>query len=196
MKLLAYASLAGAIALASLTAKEVGKTAPDFSVQDVTGKTVSLADQKGKVVVLEWVNFGCPFVKKHYDSGNLQKLQETYTGKDVVWLSVSSAGKENFVEASKLAQLAKEKGSKASDILVDQDGKMGKAYDAKVTPHLYIITKEGVLVYNGAIDSIATTEAADIPKADKLFANALDNVLAGKPVEHAKNQPYGCGVKY
>ncbi|RYD39454.1 MAG: redoxin domain-containing protein [Verrucomicrobiaceae bacterium] len=196
MKLFAYAAFAGAFALASVTAKEVGKAAPDFSVQDVTGKTVSLADQKGKVVVLEWVNFGCPFVKKHYDSGNIQKLQETYTGKEVVWLSVSSAGKDNFVEGSKLAELAKDKGSKATDILVDQDGKVGKAYDAKVTPHLYIINKEGVLVYNGAIDSIATTEASDIPKADKLFANALDNVLAGKPVENAKNQPYGCGVKY
>lgn len=196
MKLLAYATLASAFAFATVTAKEVGQAAPDFSVQDVNGKTVSLADQKGKVVVLEWVNFGCPFVKKHYDSGNLQKLQETYTGKEVVWLTVSSAGKENFVEGSKLSELAKDHGNKATSFLVDKDGTMGKAYDAKVTPHMYIIDKEGKLVYNGAIDSMPTTEATDVEKADKLFVNAIDNVLAGKPVENAKNQPYGCTVKY
>lgn len=199
MKLFAYATLAGAFALATVTAKEVGKAAPDFSVQDASGKTVSLADQKGKVVVLEWVNFGCPFVKKHYDSGNMQKLQEGYTGKGVVWLSVSSANKDKadtFVEGSKLSEMAKDKGSKATAILVDGDGKVGKAYDAKVTPHMYIIDKDGKLAYSGAIDSLATTEKSDVEKADKLFANALDHVLAGKPVENSKNQPYGCGVKY
>lgn len=199
MKLLAYATLAGAFALASVTAKEVGKAAPDFSVQDTSGKAVSLADQKGKVVVLEWVNFGCPFVKKHYGSGNMQKLQEAYTGKGVVWLTVSSANKDKadvFVEGSKLAELAKDQGNKATAILVDGDGKLGKAYDAKVTPHMFIIDKEGKLAYSGAIDSIPTTEQSDVAKADKLFANALDNVLDGKAVENAKNQPYGCGVKY
>ena len=199
MKLLAYATLAGAFALASVTAKEVGKAAPEFSVQDTSGKAVSLADQKGKVVVLEWVNFGCPFVKKHYGSGNMQKLQEGYTGKGVVWLTVSSANKDKadvFVEGSKLAELAKDQGNKATAILVDGDGKLGKAYDAKVTPHMFIIDKEGKLAYSGAIDSIPTTEQSDVAKADKLFANALDNVLAGKAVENAKNQPYGCGVKY
>lgn len=199
MKLLAYATLAGAFALASVTAKEVGKAAPEFSVQDTSGKAVSLADQKGKVVVLEWVNFGCPFVKKHYGSGNMQKLQEAYTGKGVVWLTVSSANKDKadvFVEGSKLAELAKDQGNKATAILVDGDGKLGKAYDAKVTPHMFIIDKEGKLAYSGAIDSIPTTEQSDVAKADKLFANALDNVLDGKAVENAKNQPYGCGVKY
>lgn len=199
MKLLAYATLAGVFALASVTAKEVGKAAPEFSVQDTSGKAVSLADQKGKVVVLEWVNFGCPFVKKHYGSGNMQKLQEAYTGKGVVWLTVSSANKDKadvFVEGSKLAELAKDQGNKATAILVDGDGKLGKAYDAKVTPHMFIIDKEGKLAYSGAIDSIPTTEQSDVAKADKLFANALDNVLDGKAVENAKNQPYGCGVKY
>jgi hypothetical protein len=198
MKLLAYATLAGAFALATVTAKEVGKAAPEFSVQDTSGKAVSLADQKGKVVVLEWVNFGCPFVKKHYGSGNMQKLQEAYTGKGVVWLTVHSANKDGsaYVEPSKLAETAKDNGNKATAILVDGDGKLGKAYDAKVTPHMFIIDKDSKLVYNGAIDSLATTEQSDIAKADKLFANALDNVLAGKPVENAKNQPYGCGVKY
>lgn len=199
MKLFAYATLAGAFALASVTAKEVGKAAPEFAVQDTAGKVVSLADQKGKVVVLEWVNFGCPFVKKHYGSGNMQKLQETYTGKEVVWLTVSSANKDkpdNFVEGSKLSEMAKDQGSKATAILVDGDGKMGKAFDAKVTPHMFIIDKDGKLAYSGAIDSNPSSEKADVATADKLFANALDNVIAGKPVADAKNQPYGCGIKY
>lgn len=198
MKLLAYATLAGAFAFATVTAKEVGQAAPEFSVQDVTGKAVSLADQKGKVVVLEWVNFGCPFVKKHYGSGNMQKLQETYTGKDVVWLTISSANKDkaDYVEPSKLSEHAKDQGSKATAILVDGDGTVGKAYDAKVTPHMYIIDKEGKLVYNGAIDSISSSEQSDVDKAEKLFANALDATLEGKAVVNAKNQPYGCGVKY
>jgi peroxiredoxin len=199
MKLLAYATLAGAFALASVNAKEVGKAAPEFAVADTAGKTVSLADYKGKTVVLEWVNFGCPFVKKHYGSGNMQKLQETYTGKGVVWLTVSSANKDKadvFVEGSKLSELAKDQGSKATAILVDGDGKLGKSYDAKVTPHMFIIDKDGKLAYSGAMDSEATTDQSDIAKADKFFANALDNVLAGKAVENAKNQPYGCGIKY
>ena len=198
MKLLAYATLASAFAFATVTAKEVGQAAPDFSVQDVNGKTVSLADYKGKAVVLEWFNPGCPFVKKHYDSGNMQKLQESAAGKGVVWLTVSSASKTSgaYLEPSKLGEAAKEKNSKATDILVDAEGKMGKAYDAKVTPHMFIINKEGVLTYSGAIDSISSSDEADVAKADKLFANALDATLAGKTVEDAKNQPYGCGVKY
>lgn len=199
MKLLAYATLAGAFAFASVTAKEVGKAAPEFSVQDTSGKAVSLADHKGKTIVLEWVNFGCPYVKKHYGSGNMQKLQETYTGKGVVWLTVSSANKDKadvFVEGSKLAETAKDQGGKATAILVDGDGAMGKAFGAEVTPHMMIIDKEGKLAYRGEIDSLHTSDQADVAKADKTFANALDNVLEGKAVENANNKPYGCGVKY
>lgn len=199
MKLLAYATLAGAFALASVTAKEVGKAAPEFSVQDAAGKPVSLAEHKGKTIVLEWVNFGCPYVNKQYGSGNMQKLQETYTGKGVIWLTVSSANKDKadaFVEGSKLAEAAKERGSKATAILVDGDGKLGKSYGAEVTPHMMIVDKDGKLAYRGEIDSLHTTEKSDVEKADKTFANALDNVLAGKPVENASNKPYGCGVKY
>lgn len=199
MKLLAYAALAGAFALSSVNAKEVGKAAPEFSVQDAAGKAVSLADYKGKTVVLEWVNFDCPFVKKHYGSGNMQKLQETYTGQGVIWLSVSSANKDKpdvFVEGSKLAERAKEQGSKATDILVDGDGKLGKSYGAEATPHMMIIDKDGNLVYRGEIDSLHTSEKEDVEKADKTFVKALDNVLAGKPVEKANNKPYGCSVKY
>lgn len=194
MKSIAFTILAGAFALVTSHAAEIGKPAPDFSVKNTAGETVDLASVKGKVVVLEWVNYQCPFVKKHYESGNMPKLQETYTAKDVVWLTVSSAaeGKQGYYDATKMAEVAKEQKNKATHTLMDTDGKMGKAYDAKVTPHMFIINKDGVLVYNGAIDS----DSKDPATADKLFANALDAVLAGTPVENAKNKPYGCGVKY
>lgn len=200
MKSIILATLVGAAfsATATATAQEIGKAAPQFTAKNAKGETVSLAEQRGKTVVLEWVNFDCPFVKKHYSSGNMGNLQKEYTGKEVVWLTISSAaeGKEGYYVPSKLAERASKDGNKASHILVDGDGSIGKSYDAKVTPHMFIINKEGVLVYNGAIDSKATTEVADVATADKLFVNALDATLAGKEVENAKNKPYGCGVKY
>ena len=194
MKSIPFTILAGAFALVASHAAEIGKPAPDFSVKNTTGETVDLASLKGKVVVLEWVNYQCPFVSKHYSTGNMPKLQETYTGKDVVWLTVSSAaeGKQGYYDAAKMAEVAKEQKNKATHTLMDTDGKMGKAFDAKVTPHMFIINKDGVLVYDGAIDS----DPKDPSSADKLFAKALDAVLAGSPVENAKNKPYGCGVKY
>lgn len=176
----------------------IGQPAPDFTAKNVKGESVSLADLKGKTVVLEWVNFGCPFVKKHYAGGNFQELQKTYTAKGVVWLTINSAaeGKQGHMESAKMAEEAAKQGNKASHFIMDTDGKVGKAYDAKVTPHMFIIGPDGKLAYDGAIDSKATTEAADIAGAEKLFANALDAVLAGKEVSNAKNKPYGCGVKY
>lgn len=198
MKTILLSALVGAFALVTATAKEIGKAAPDFSAKDAKGATVSLASLKGKTVVLEWFNFDCPFVQKHYSSGSMQKLQADYAGKGVVWISVNSAaqGKEGFLEASKLGETADSKGNKASHVIADGDGTIGKAYAAKTTPHMFIISKEGKLVYDGAIDSKATTEVDDLKTADKLFANALDATLAGKEVVNAKNQPYGCGVKY
>jgi len=194
MKSIVHATVAVAFGLIAAHAAEIGKPAPDFSEKNTNGQTVSLADLKGKVIVLEWVNYNCPFVKRHYSSGNLPKLQETYTGKDVVWLTVSSAaeGKQGYHEAGKMAEVSKEQQNKASHILIDVDGTMGKSYDAKVTPHMFIINKDGILVYDGAIDS----DPKDPATADKLFANALDAVLAGTAVQNPKNKPYGCGVKY
>lgn len=176
----------------------IGQSAPEFTAQNVKGESISLSDFKGKTVVLEWVNFGCPFVKKHYASGNLPELQKTYTGKGVVWLTINSAaeGKQGYMEPAKMAEEAAKQGNKATHFIMDTDGKIGKAYDAKVTPHMFIITKDGKLAYDGAIDSKATTDAADVATADKLFVNALDAVLAGKEAPNAKNKPYGCGVKY
>jgi alkyl hydroperoxide reductase subunit AhpC len=198
MKAIAIATLATAFTLITTQAKEVGQRAPDFTATNLKGESVSLGDFKDKVVVLEWVNFDCPFVKKHYASGNLPQLQETYTGKDVVWLTINSSaeGKQGHAEPAKQAERASAEGNKATHFIADTDGKVGKAYDAKVTPHLFIINKEGVLVYNGAIDSKATTDQADVATAEKYFVNALDATLDGKTVENAKNQPYGCGVKY
>lgn len=186
------------ICSATAWAVEPGDAAPAFTVKNVKGEEVSLAKQKGKVVVLEWVNYECPFVKKHYGSGNIPKLQEKYTGKDVVWITVNSAaeGQQGYLPADELAARSEKEGNKASQIVLDTDGAIGKAYGAKTTPQLVVIDKEGKLAYNGAIDSKATTEAADIASADSYISLALDAVLAGKTVDKAKTQPYGCGVKY
>jgi hypothetical protein len=198
MKLIPFVAIAGAFALATAHAQEIGKPAPDFTAKNTKGEEVALSTLKGKIVVLEWANFDCPFSKKHYTSGNLPKLQESYAGKDVVWLTVNSSaeGKQGYLDPSKAQEVVSEKGNKATHYLLDPAGELGKAYDAKVTPHLFIIDAKGTLVYNGAIDSLGTTEVADIEKADKLFVKALDAVIAGQPVENAKNQPYGCTVKY
>jgi glutathione peroxidase-family protein len=198
MKTLITAAIVGAIAVTSSFAAEVGKAAPAFTAKTAKSTEVSLSDYKDKVVVLEWVNFDCPFVKKHYSSKNMQNLQAAYTEKGVIWLTVNSSaeGKQGYLEASKLAEKTESEGSKATEILVDTDGKVGKAYDAKVTPHMMIITKDGTLAYSGAIDSNSSTKPEDIETADKLFANALDAVLEGKEVPNATNKPYGCGVKY
>ena len=186
------------ICSATAWAVEPGDAAPAFTVKNVKGEEVSLAKQKGKVVVLEWVNYECPFVKKHYGSGNIPKLQEKYTGKDVVWITVNSAadGQQGYLPADELAARSAKEGNKASQIVLDTDGTVGKAYGAKTTPQLVVIDKEGKVAYNGAIDSKATTEAADIASADSYISLALDSVLAGKTVDKAKTQPYGCGVKY
>jgi peroxiredoxin len=198
MKSLITATIAGVFALAVSNAAEIGKPAPAFTAKDSKGQEHSLADFKDKVVVLEWVNFDCPFVKKHYSSKNMQKLQADYTGKEVVWLTVNSSaqGKQGYLEPSKLDEKVTAEGSKATAAIVDADGAIGKAYAARVTPHMMVIAKDGTLAYSGAIDSKASTDAADIESADPLFANALDAVLGGKEVMNAKNEPYGCGVKY
>jgi len=198
MKQLFFSAFAGLVALASVHAAEVGAAAPAFSAKDANGKEVSLAALKGKVVVLEWNNFGCPFVQKHYSGGNMQKLQETYTGKGVVWLTVNSANETTgayLAPAAALEQTAKNNW-KGSHYLIDSSGAVGKAYGAKTTPHMFVINKEGVLVYNGAIDSKASTKADDISSSDNYVAKALDATLDGKPVATGKTEPYGCGVKY
>lgn len=194
-----FAAMVSAISI-SITAHaaEVGKPAPDFSAKDAKGAEVSLAGLKGKVVVLEWVNHGCPFVVKHYGSNNMQKLQETYTGKGVVWITINSGSKASgsYTDDEKFLKISAKKGSKSSHLIADESGTIGKAYSAKTTPHMFVINKEGVLVYNGAIDSKKTTKAEDIEGAENYVAKALDAVLEGKPVATPMTEPYGCGVKY
>jgi len=179
-------------------AATVGQPAPDFSVVDSQGKTQSLAAYKGKYVVLEWLNHGCPFVRKHYDVGNMQKLQETYAAKGVVWLSVvsSAKGKEGYVDAAGAEKERADNKSKAAAILLDAEGKVGKLYDAKTTPHMFIIDPSGKLIYAGAIDDKASADSKDIATSKNYVSKALDEALAGKPVADASTKAYGCSVKY
>jgi peroxiredoxin len=198
MRSIIKASIICALSLASAYASEVGKPAPAFTAKNMKGEEVSLSNYKDKVVVLEWVNFDCPFVKKHYSSKNIQKLQEAYTAKEVVWITVNSSaeGKQGHLAADEFIEKIAAEEAKPTQVIIDTEGTLGKLYDAKVTPHMMVISKDGNLAYSGAIDSVATTEPADIENADKLFANALDAVLEGKEVSNATNKPYGCGVKY
>jgi peroxiredoxin len=176
----------------------VGEAAPNFSLTDVSGKTHSLADLKGKYVVLEWVNPQCPFVKKHYGSGNMQKLQEEYTRKGVVWLSINSSatGKEGYVTPDQGKEWVKKEKAASSALLLDSDGKVGKLYDAKTTPQMFIINPEGKLLYDGAIDSIKSADAADIAKAENYVKVGLDEAMSGKALKTSKTKSYGCSVKY
>ena len=196
-KLLLTGLISAATALGAYAA-DPGAAAPAFELKDLKGNAVSLSSLKGKVVVLEWVNFGCPFVKKHYSGGNMQGLQKAAAEKGAVWITINSSaeGKGGYMPTEKMAATVEKQGSAAAHFCMDTDGKVGKAYGAKVTPHMYIIDASGKLAYNGAIDSKASTKAADIPGADPLFKNALDAVIGGKAVTSAKNKPYGCGVKY
>ena len=177
---------------------KVGSEAPAFTLTDIAGKKHSLADYKGKFVVLEWFNEGCPFVKKHYTSGNMQKLQQEYTGKDVVWLSIASSaeGQQGYMTPETAPKTISEWNMNATKVLLDHDGKVGKMYGAKTTPHMFVIDKEGKLVYQGAIDSKATANAADLAGAENYVKVALDSTMAGKPVANASTKPYGCSVKY
>ena len=175
-----------------------GSAAPDFSVSDSKGKTQSVSQYKGKYVVLEWFNPECPFVKKHYGSGNMQKLQEEFTGKGVVWLSVDSSapGKEGNLTPEQAEKKMAEWKTKSTAFLIDADGKAGQAYGAKNTPHMFVINPEGKVIYAGAIDSKATPNPADIPTSTNYVKAALDESLAGKTVTTPSSRPYGCSVKY
>lgn len=176
----------------------IGKTAPKFTLTDTTGKKWSSSDLKGKVVVLEWFNFGCPFVKKHYSSGNMQKLQKEYTGKGVTWLAITSSakGKQGNASPAEHDKAFKDKNSAPTAVLIDEDGSVGKAYSAKTTPDMYVINKKGVLVYAGAIDDKNGVDESEIATAKNYVKAALDELLAGKTVTVAETKPYGCSVKY
>lgn len=197
--LLLTAAFAAALTLSARAAVEIGKPAPDFTLTDINGTTHKLSSYKGKTVVLEWVNPECPFVVNHYQStGNMPKLQKAATSDGVVWLTINSgrAGAQGDFEPSKVMSWMKESGASPSAYLRDQTGTVGKLYGAKTTPHMYVITGDGVLVYDGAIDSIRSSKPADVAKAQNYVAAALAAVKGGKPVATATSQPYGCSVKY
>jgi len=203
MKSLRFLLLAAAVALlASVSAPaavEVGRPAPDFALTDLQGQPHRLSDFKGKVVVLEWNNPDCPIVHKHYDSGNLPRLQQAETARGVVWLLINSGapGKEGAdYSAAEINAWLQERHSAPTAYLRDPTGRVGHLYSAKTTPHLFVIDRDGLLVYEGAIDSIRSTNPADIPHATNYVKAALDDVAAGRPVAKATSQPYGCSVKY
>ncbi len=169
---------------------EVGKAAPDFTVTDVNGKAHKLSDYKGKIVVLESFNLDCPYVANHYNTGAMQELQGNVTSKDVVWLTVNSS----YDDAAKAKKEVADKKIK-STVVYDPAGKIGKAYGFKTTPHMVVISKDGKVAYNGAIDDKAETEGD--PRAAKNYVkDAVAKLQAGQPVAVAKTKPYGCGVKY
>ncbi len=185
-------------ASAAFASATVGQPAPAFTATDTGGKTVSLADFKGKHVVLEWVNPGCPFVMKHYSSANMQGTQKEATAQGVVWLAVSSTAPDasDYKKPADLAQWMQSQKAAATATLMDDDGKVGKAYGARTTPHMYIVDPAGKLVYAGGIDNKPSSNAADIPTSINYVKAALAETLAGKPVSQASTRPYGCSVKY
>lgn len=191
-------AFAFAFTSAAIAAPEARKPAPDFSAKGADGKTYHLVDLKGKTVVLEWFNKYCPYVRKYYDSKNMQKLQADATAKGVVWLTVASSakGKEGFVDAKTANAVIKEKGLNSTTILIDSDGKVAKAYNAKTTPHMFVIDKQGLLAYQGAIDDKPSANPKTLEGANNYVAAALLALDKDEPIKDAATTPYGCSVKY
>ncbi|HPI36437.1 MAG TPA: thioredoxin family protein [Ignavibacteriaceae bacterium] len=177
---------------------KIDAEAPKFTLKDSNGKEHSLNDFEGKYVVLEWINFDCPFVKKHYNSDNMQTLQKEYVGKDVVWLLICSSaeGKQGHFSNNEINKRLKALGANATAYLIDEDGKVGKKYGAKTTPHMFVINPEGKLIYAGAIDDKPSTDVDDIDEAVNYVREALNASLAGNAVKVKTSTPYGCSVKY
>jgi hypothetical protein len=183
---------------ASAAAPAVGQPAPNFRLADMNGRAVTLSDYRGKTVVLEWHNPGCPFVQKHYGSGNMQKAQAAAAQQGVVWLSINSGapGKQGHMDAAAAKAMVGKVGAKPAAYLLDPKGVVGKVYDAKTTPHMYVINAKGTLVYAGGIDDKPTANPADINGARNHVLAALSELKAGKPISVATSRPYGCSVKY
>ncbi len=178
---------------------EVGEPAPDFKLTDLAGQSHSLSEYRGKIVLLEWVNPECPVVHKHYNaSGNIPRLQQKYTGEDVVWLSINSAapGKQGDFDPARVKAWMQQVHWAATDYFRDPTGDVGHLYGAKTTPHIFIINQAGTLVYAGGIDSIASADPADIARATNYVDAAMADLKAGRPVADSNTKPYGCSVKY
>ncbi len=193
-------TLTGAVSMAILATgvAMAQREAPAFELPDVNGVKHSLAQYAGKTVVLEWINYDCPFVKKFYSVGAMQALQEKYTQKDMVWLSICSSapGQQGHYSKEEWLRRIEQSTVKATAVLLDEDGTVGKAYGAKTTPHMYVVTADGNIVYDGAIDDKRSTRAADIEGARNYVKEALKALQAGEAIKDAKTQAYGCSVKY
>jgi hypothetical protein len=187
-----------AAASAAMASAELNKAAPAFDAVGADGKPLKLDAYKGKTVVLEWTNHECPFVVKHYDSGNIPNLQKDAAGKGVVWLQVvsSAPGKQGHVDGATAQKLNAKRNAAPAATVLDPEGKIGKLYGAQTTPHIFIVNASGQLVYKGGIDSIATSNKDDLSKAENYVTAALTAIGAGKPVEKANTKPYGCSIKY
>lgn len=186
------------LALPVLWAAKVGQAAPDFTASASNGKTIHLADYHGKYVVLEWHNNGCPYVGKHYRSGNMQKLQKEWTAKGVIWFTIlsSAPGKQGYATASEENDYLTKMQASPTAALLDPSGEIGHLYDAKTSPQMVVINPEGILIYSGAIDDKPTTDLEDVRTATNYVVQALEESMAGKPVETPTTRPYGCSVKY
>lgn len=190
---------AGALVAGPAAAEPMlGQAAPAFSAMDAAGRVRSLADFQGKTVVLEWTNNGCPYVGKHYGSGAMQKLQHRATKDGVVWLTVvsSAPGMQGYLTPNDAKAWKAKVGAWSTDVLLDPDGKVGRAYDAKATPHIYIVDRAGKLVYMGGIDDQPTSDPASLKVAKNYVAAALADIKAGRAVAEPVTRPYGCSVKY
>jgi peroxiredoxin len=193
--------LAGVIGIfdsAAGSAPQIGQAAPDFSALDSKGSPVHLSDYRGKTVVLEWTNADCPYTRKHYGSGNMQVMQTLAQKNGVVWLSVvsSAPGKQGFVNGPAADALTKSRKAVPTAVVLDPSGAVARSYAAKTTPHMYVIDKDGTLQYMGGMDSLATTDEADIPRAEPYLKEAMLAVTQGHPVAHPVTKPYGCSIKY
>ncbi len=187
-----------AVATTAGAALKIGEPAPGFTGIDTSGKSHALSDFRGKPVILEWTNHDCPYVLKHYNSGNMQQQQQAATGQGAVWLSIisSAPGKQGHVTPAQADALTAERNAAPSAVILDEKGEIGRLYEAKTTPHMYIIDADGKLAYMGGIDSIASTNPADIGKATQYVPAALSQVMNGEPVASSVTRPYGCSVKY
>jgi peroxiredoxin len=184
--------------ISSTFAVKVGEAAPDFQASDSNGRMHQLSRYRGKFVVLEWHNNGCPYTRKHYESGNMQRLQKDWTGKGVVWFTVisSAPGQQGYVTAQQENDYLRQMNASPTAALLDPQGDVGRLYSAKTTPHMFVVNPAGMLVYDGAIDSRATTDKADVQSAKNYVSQALEEATAGKPVSVPTSRPYGCSVKY
>lgn len=193
-----FAGLLASATMSSALAVDVQQPAPDFTATGANGQPIQLSAHKGKVVVLEWTNHDCPFVKKHYESGNIPKLQKEAAAQGVVWLQVisSAPGQQGHVNAATAKQVNDYRESKPAGTVLDESGAVGKLYGARTTPHIFVIDQQGKLAYKGGIDSIPSNRPEDIAQAEPYARNAIQATLKGQQVAKASTQPYGCSVKY